>query len=285
MIGKFKQIQKVLIYILVLNWGVALAKIVVGFMFGVYSMVADGFHSFSDGSSNIIGLVGLSAASKPTDEEHPYGHKKIESFTALGIIVLLLLVSYEIGEAAVRRFLNPTLPEANPLTFVVMIITMAVNYFVMTYEHRRGKELKSDILVSDSLHTRSDIYTSASVLISLVAIRLGYPGIDTLATFVIIGFILWAAFNIAREVFNVLVDRAVVDRKKIEQLVAAIPNVRVCHKIRTRGREDDIHMDLHLSVDKAMSVEESHKLSHQVQSEIKTKIPGVTDVIIHIEPC
>jgi cation diffusion facilitator family transporter len=283
--GKFREIQKILIQILFLNWGVAIAKIVVGFMFGVYSMVADGFHSFSDGSSNIIGLVGLSAASKPTDEEHPYGHKKIESFTALGIIVLLLLVSYEIGEAAVRRFLNPSLPEANPLTFVVMIITMAVNYFVMTYEHRRGKELKSDILVSDSLHTRSDIYTSASVLISLVAIRLGYPGIDTLATFVIIGFILWAAFNIAREVFNVLVDRAVVDRKKIEQLVAAIPNVRVCHKIRTRGREDDIHMDLHLSVDKAMSVEESHKLSHQVQSEIKTKIPGVTDVIIHIEPC
>jgi cation diffusion facilitator family transporter len=282
--GKFREIQKILIQILFLNWGVAIAKIVVGFMFGVYSMVADGFHSFSDGSSNIIGLVGLSAASKPTDEEHPYGHKKIESFTALGIIVLLLLVCYEIGEAALRRFFNPTIPEANLLTFAVMIITMAVNYFVMTYEHRRGKELKSDILVSDSLHTRSDIYTSFSVLISLFAIRLGFPMVDTLATFVIIGFILWAAFNIAREVFNVLVDRAVVDRKKIEQLVAAIPNVRVCHKIRTRGRTDDIHMDLHLSVDKAMSVEESHKLSHQVQSEIKTKIPGVTDVIIHIEP-
>lgn len=285
MIGKFREIQKILVQILILNWGVAIAKIVVGFMFGVFSMVADGFHSFSDGSSNIIGLVGLNAASKPTDEEHPYGHKKIESFTALGIIVLLLLVCYEIGEAALRRFFNPSVPDANLITFVVMIITMAVNYFVMTYEHRRGKELKSDILVSDSLHTRSDIYTSFSVLISLFAIRLGFPLIDTLATFVIIGFILWAAFNIGREVFNVLVDRAVIGREKVQALVNAFPGVKVSHKIRTRGREDDIHMDLHVTVDRQMSVEQAHKLSHEIQAEIKSKIPGVTDVIIHIEPC
>lgn len=284
MADRFREIVKVLIYVLVLNWGVALAKILVGLFFGVISMVADGFHSFSDGASNIIGLVGIYAASKPRDEDHPYGHKKIESFTALGITVLLLLVCYEIGEAAIRRLLNPSAPEANVITFIVIIITMIVNYLVMTYEHNQGKKLKSDILVSDSLHTRSDIFTSFSVFASLIAIRLGYPIVDALVSFLIIGFILYAAFEISRKVFDVLVDRMAMDRKAIEKVVLSIPKVKVCHNIRTRGREDDIHVDLHLCVDKGMSVEEAHRLSHQVQSEIKTRVPGVTDVIIHIEP-
>jgi cation diffusion facilitator family transporter len=282
--GKFKEIRWVLIFILILNWLVAAAKIIVGWMFGIMSMVADGFHSFSDGTSNIVGLVGLSFASQPIDQDHPYGHKKIETFTALAIALLLLLVCYEIVRSTVDRLLHPRIPEANLLTFVVMGVTLAVNIWVVWYELKKGRELKSDILVSDSLHTRSDVFTSILVIISLFSIRLGAPIIDALASFVIVGIILYAIYEIVSHVFGVLVDRAVISHAQVEKIVLACPNVKMCHKVRSRGREDDVHVDLHISVDPNMSVGESHKLSHDLQEEIKAKVPGVTDVIIHIEP-
>src|SRR3989339_1560974 len=142
--NQIAQTKVILWVILGFNWLVAIAKIIVGLVFNVMSMVADGFHSFSDGSSNIIGLVGLTAAARPIDEDHPYGHKKIETFTALGIIMLLLLVCYEIIEAAFGRIANPQVPEANWLTFVVMFVTVLINIGVTVYEYRKGRELKSD---------------------------------------------------------------------------------------------------------------------------------------------
>lgn len=281
----FKKIRFVLILVLVLNWGVALAKLIVGYLTGSLSMIADGFHSFSDGASNIVGLVGIYIASRPKDADHPYGHKKIENFTALGIAMLLILVCFEVLQGAVARFRNPSIPDVNYISFAVMFVTMVVNYFVMRYEHGQGHALKSDVLVSDSLHTRSDIYTSLSVIISLVSIRLGYPLVDIIAAFMIVGFIGYAAYTILNSVSKTLTDSARLDENELAKLVTGIEGVHGCHKIRSRGREDDIYVDLHVSVKKDMKTEEAHALSHKIGAEIKKKFPGVTDVIAHIEPC
>jgi len=282
---RFLSIRRVLVQILALNWLVAVLKIVVGSFFGVMSMVADGFHSFSDGTSNIIGLVGITLAAQPRDLDHPYGHRKIETFTALGIAMLLLLVCIEIFRSALDRFWHPVVPKAGPLTFAVMALTLAINFWVVYYEQKKGRELKSPILVSDALHTRTDIFVSFLVVFSLVSARFGFPIIDLVASFAIIIVILIAASQIMRQVYDVLVDRAVVDHKEIEGLVLTHPAVKLCHKVRSRGPEDDVHVDLHISVDPQMSVGQSHELSHDLQEEIKANIPGVTDVIIHIEPC
>lgn len=282
---RFLAIRTILVQILVLNWLVAALKITVGLIFGVMSMVADGFHSFSDGTSNVIGLVGITLASQPKDEDHPYGHRKIETFTALGISMLLLLVCYEIFRSALERFRHPVTPRADPLTFIVMALTLAINIWVVYYEQKKGKELKSTILLSDALHTRTDIFVSLMVVFSLFSVRLGFPMIDLFASLLIIVIILFAAGQILRNVYDVLVDKAVVDHRKIEALLLAHPDIKQCHKVRSRGPEDDVHVDLHISVDPKMSVGDSHKLSHALQEELKAKVPGVTDVFIHIEPC
>jgi cation diffusion facilitator family transporter len=281
----FKEIKLVLVLVLILNWTVALAKIIAGSVFGIMSMVADGLHSFSDGSSNIIGLIGITAASKPVDETHPYGHKKIENFTALGITVLLLLVCYEIAQQAIDKFFHPAPHTVNWITFAVMLTTLAINYFVMKYEYKRGKELNSDILVSDSMHTQSDVLVSSTVIITLIGLQFGLWWIDSLGSLIVIGFILHAAFQITRHVFNVLVDQAAGDREKMLQICMSFKEVKLCHKLRTRGREDDIHVDLHISVAKDMNVEQAHALSHQIQEKLKGSNLGITDVVIHIEPC
>jgi len=271
-------------YVLILNWGVAVAKLFYGWLTRSASMTADGFHSFSDGSSNLIGLFGIWAASRPVDKGHPYGHKKFETLTSVIISGLLFLVCFNVVREGVLRFIHPVIPEANVGSFLVMGVTLAINIGVVIYENRKGKALKSDILISDAQHTRADILTSSSVIITLVGIKLGYPVLDPIASLIIAFFIGYAAIDILRESSRVLSDGVAVGKEEIEKVVLSIKGVRECHKIRSRGRPDDIHIDLHVLVDPEMDVHKAHHLSYAIENKIKRDFGGVTDVVVHMEP-
>jgi cation diffusion facilitator family transporter len=281
----YLDIQKVLWIVLALNWAVAAAKIIYGFMTDSSSMAADGFHSLSDGTSNIIGLIGIHFCSRPKDEDHPYGHKKYETLFALGIAAMLIIVAFTLGKAGVDRIIKPIVPQVDLISFAVMIITVMVNITVMIYEYRRGKQLQSDILIVDSMHTRADIFTSLSVIAALICIKLGFPVIDPVITLVIAGFIAYSAFIIIRQESGILCDAAAItDTKKIEEIVAKIEGVKSCHNIRTRGRPDDVYLDLHIQIAWDMTMLDSHLLSHQIQKKIKNEYPQIVDVLVHMEP-
>jgi cation diffusion facilitator family transporter len=281
----YSRIQHILVLILVLNWGVALIKIAYGFFSRCTSITADGFHSLSDGISNIIGLIGIHLACQPKDKDHPYGHKKYETLFSLVIAAGLFWVSFNILKGGIKRLYNPILPQIDVISFAVMLITLAINIWVMRYEYKKGKLLQSDILVSDSMHTRADIFTSISVITALVAIKLGYPVFDSIATMIISLFIAWAGLNIIKEGSAILCDTApIVDVQKISDIVLGIKGVKTCHKIRTRGRPDDIHLDLHVQVNPDMHMDTAHKISYTIEEEIKKNIPEITDVLVHMEP-
>jgi cation diffusion facilitator family transporter len=270
---RYRKIRWVLIFILFLNWGVAGAKLFYGWLTHSASMTADGFHSFSDGSSNIIGLIGIWIASRPIDDSHPYGHKKYETITSVGISILLFLLCFNVTREGVLRFLHPVTPQVNVSSFLVMI-----------YENRMGRALKSDILISDALHTRADILTSSSVVVTLIGIKLGYPILDPIASLVIAGFIGYAAIDIVKESSRVLSDGVAIPTEEIERLVLSIRGVEECHQIRSRGRIDDIHIDLHVLVDPEMHMHRAHHLSYAIENKIKRDFRGVTDVVVHMEP-
>ena len=281
----YGQINKVLWLVLVLNWAVALAKIIYGLTSRSSSMTADGFHSLSDGASNIVGIIGIHFACQPEDEDHPYGHKKYETLSSLGIAALLFIVSFNLVKQGIARIINPVIPQIEVQSFVVMISTLAINLFVMRYELKKGQSLKSDILVSDAMHTKADIFTSLAVIVALVALKLGFPILDPLATFIIALFIAHAGYEIVKESSNVLCDSAaIVDVKKITDVVFGVKGVKACHKIRTRGRPDDIHIDLHVQVHGHMHVDDAHKICYAIEDGIKKQMPEVTDVIVHVEP-
>ena len=281
---RYLKIRWVLIYVLFLNWGVASAKLFYGWLILSASMTADGFHSFSDGSSNIIGLIGIWIASRPIDDTHPYGHKKYETLTSIGISILLFLVCFNVVREGILRFLHPIVPQVSASSFLVMGATLAINIAVMIYEKKIGIALKSDLLISDALHTRADILTSSSVVVTLIGIKFGYPILDPIASLVIAGFIGYAAVNILKESSRVLSDGVAIPTREIESLVLSIRGVQECHQIRSRGRGDDIHIDLHVLVDPEMDVHRAHHLSYAIENKIKRDFLGVTDVVVHIEP-
>lgn len=282
---RFKKIRNILIGVLLFNWAVAAAKLVYGFMSRCTSMSADGFHSFSDGASNIVGLVGIWVASQPVDKEHPYGHRKYETFSSIVIAILLFIISFSLLKDGIMRLFRPhVIPDVTRISFVVMLSTIAVNISVYIYERIKSKELKSDLLAADAQHTRCDILVSISVISTLLAINAGFVLIDTIVSIAIAFFIAYGAFKILKDTSTVLCDGAAIVSDDIRNVVLGIKGVKDCHKIRTRGPKDDIHVDLHIQLNPAMHIEGAHELSHRIQKIIKDNISGITDIAIHIEP-
>src|SRR5690554_5558872 len=226
----FHKIRQVLFLILLANLLVAALKIIIGSIIKSASMTADGFHSLSDGSSNIIGLIGIHFAAKPEDEDHPYGHHKYETLAGLFIAVILFFAAGKVIFDAVKRFIEPIVPGITIESLIALIFTLVVNIIVSVVEYRKGKEFNSQILISDSMHTRSDIFISLGVLITLAGIRLGLPSIiDPVVSLVVSGFIIHAAYEIFKLNRDVLVDRAVVDADKIKSITMSFKEVLDTH--------------------------------------------------------
>ena len=280
-----KRIRDVLLIILLANIFVAVLKIVIGNFVKSASMTADGFHSLSDGASNVVGLVGIWYASKPEDTDHPYGHRKFETLASLFIGGMLTFVGINIAISALQRFARPVVPNITLTSIIILVATLGINIFVSWYEYGEGRKLKSQILISDSYHTRSDIFVSIGVLVTLVCIRLGLPSvIDSVASIVVSLFIFYAAYEIFKETSEVLVDKAVVDCETIRKIVLEFPDVKNVHQIRSRGKADDLYIDLHIMTEPTMSVEKSHTLIHNIESKMKEAICSDTQVIVHLEP-
>ncbi|MCK4928398.1 MAG: cation transporter [Methanosarcinales archaeon] len=280
----YKQILKVQAIGLSLNLVVASAKIVYGYMTGSISMKADGFHSLMDGGSTMVGMLGVWVASRPPDESHPYGHRKHEQFASLFIALLLLITGFEVARSAVQNLLEPAAPRVTTLSFVIMLATMAVNLFITTLESRKGKEYNSQILIADSLHTRSDIFVSIGVICSLIAVKAGYPIIDVVVGVVIALVIAKAGLDVVKETSYSLLDASVLDTDMLCEIALEIEGVEDCHHIRTRGTVDNVYVDLHVHVREDMHMDEAHCLAHAVENHIKERVEGVKDVVVHLEP-
>jgi cation diffusion facilitator family transporter len=278
-----RPIRRVLWIVLGLNLAVAIAKLVVGWLTGSISMVADGFHSTTDSASNVVGLIGVSLAALPPDENHPYGHRKIETLSALAIGGLLAMTAWEVLRSCLQRLWRGGAPEVEPQSFGVMIATLCVNLAVSAWERRRGEALGSEVLRADAAHTRSDVYVSLGVIASLIAVKLGYPQVDVVAALVITVVIANVAFQILRQSAGMLVDPAVVPAERVREVALSVPGVEGVHKVRTRGHPQSGHADLHVQVRPDLRLDQAHVIGHLVTDRLREEF-GFRDVVTHVEP-
>ena len=282
----FRAIQRVLWITMGLNLVATAAKLAVGYWTGSLSLIADGFDSVFDSASNVIGLVGIYFAARPADEDHPYGHRKAETMTALVIAMLLFLTTWELVKSAIERLQNPSLiqAEVNVWSFGALFVSILVHVTVVWYELRAGRRLHSDVLVADAMHTRADIFVSLSVVGGLIAVRLGLPLADPIMALVVAGFIAKIGIDIIRESSPTLLDEVVMPAEEMEQVARSVPGVLSCHRVRSRGHETAVYADLHIQVDPSLSTEESHAIAHEVQRRMRERRPDIQDVTIHVEP-
>ncbi len=276
-------IRRVLWVVLWLNLAVAGAKLAIGASVNSLGMVADGFHSLLDGSSNVVGLIGMALASRPPDLDHPYGHHKYESFSALAIALLLGLTALEVVRAGIARLGSAVRPAPTALAFAVMVATMAVNAAVTRYEAGAGRRLRSEVLLADAGHTRSDIFVSLSVIVGLAAAWLKVYWLDALVAFAIAALILWVAWGILRRGTSTLVDTASLTPEEIAAVVNAVPGVRSSSQIRSRGEPPHLFIDLEIQLDPQTPLREAHRVAHDVR-EACLQAFSASDAVVHVEP-
>ncbi|MDH3942997.1 MAG: cation-efflux pump [Anaerolineae bacterium] len=281
---RYRSVQRVLLFVLVANLTVTIAKVAIGLITGALAVVADGFHSLVDSSSNIIGLFAVRLASRPADEKHPYGYRRYETLGALAIGGLLLVAAWEIGRAIVGRIASGDPLEISlPLLFL-FALTIPVNIAIVVIEMRAAKKLHSEILRADAKHTQTDLYVSASVVISMLGVSLGYSWLDLLAASFVVMLILRAAFSILGDTSRWLTDAHAADAGKVESIARSAPGVKFVHRVRSRGTPDAAFVDLHVKVDPGMSTSKAHAIASEVERRIIHEMPGVSDALVHIEP-
>jgi cation diffusion facilitator family transporter len=283
-VQRYEAVRQVLWRVLYLNLIVAVAKIALGVATGAISILSDGFHSLTDTASNVVALVGVRAASRPPDDDHPYGHRKFETMASVGILIFLVVVLLQVLEAAVERLRDGSTARIDRTVFAIMIGTFVINLFVVWYERRRGFALKSEILLADAHHTTSDLLTTVAVIVALIGVTLGYSVLDPIAAIVVAGFIANACWEIYKDTSRILSDQTVIDENEIRGIVCGVPEVIGCHHIRTRGSADHVFLDLHIWLEGAMSLHEAHRLSHVVKDLLMGHFPQIKDAVIHIEP-
>ncbi|WP_317063945.1 cation diffusion facilitator family transporter [Methanoculleus caldifontis] len=280
------RVQRIFIIVLALNLTVALAKAVFGLLAGSVSMVADAVHSGFDSFSNVVGIVALYFSTRPPDPEHPYGHGKIETLGTLVIGAMLLLTAGAIVLEGYRRLVDTAVPDITPVTVGVMVATLAINLAVSTYERRKGEEYRSQILIADSMHTRSDVFVSIAVLGGFLAVTLGFPEADPVIALAIGLLIARMGIGILHSAAKVLTDTMDLpcDPALIRAVVMDTPGVAGYHDFRCRGKPGEIFADIHITVDPVLSVAGAHEISEEVERRLRETVPGLAEVVVHIEP-
>lgn len=280
-----RKIRLMLWVTLALNLAVAVAKFAYGTLTSSVAMRADGIASFFDTFSNLVGIAGMTLASRPADTSHPYGHAKFETYASAAIGVMLLFAAVNVASDATAAFASGTHAlEVNAGSFVVMVGTLAVNLGVSRYEQVAGKRLRSEILSADALHTRSDALVSVSVIVGLALAAAGFPMADPLCSLIVAVAILHSAWEVFKQANATLSDESRIPAKDIEAVVMEVGGVRSCHRIRTRGTEGEVYVDLHVLVDPEMSIRAAHALGDMVERVIKERFEQVVDVTLHLEP-
>lgn len=280
-----REVRRVLLLTLLFNVGVALLKLGYGTWTNALALRADGFHSLTDSSNNLVGLIGVWLSSRPPDREHPYGHHKMEVLAASVVGTSLLLMAWEVSSGAFQRFQSgPGASRVDLGTALVLVLTLAVNASVARYEARRGRELDSAFLLSDAAHTRSDILVTLGVMIGTGLVYLGLPWADPVAALCVAVFIVIAGVQVLRQNLGYLLDAAQLDEAVVQKLVCGVAGVASAHKVRTRGTPGAIHVDLHIQIARHLDVVQAHQVTHWVIDAVKRGIPGVLDVVVHTEP-
>jgi cation diffusion facilitator family transporter len=281
-----KKVTFVLWLTLFFNLLVSAIKISIGLITQIGSILADGYHSLADGSSNIIGLISMRIAQKPVDSDHAYGHQRYETLATLFIVALLAFLGIEVFIKSIQSLTNPSFSEFSNLTIALIIIALVINVVVATYQRIVGHQLNSTILIADSKHTASDIYISVGVLINLILIKyfnapLWFDAITSLFVSIII---FKTAYGILKESAHELTDAIALDPKEIESIVLSNPLVSNIHKIRSRKSGTHIYIDFHVQCDPTMSLIAVHNLSHELGELLKAQYGNDLGVIVHVEP-
>lgn len=276
------------VYSILLNITMAVVKWIAGVLGNSYALIADAIESTADVFSSLLVLIGLKASTKPPDENHPYGHGRVETLSTFSVVGFLLISATVIAYESIHNIKTPhDLPKG--FTLYVLAGIIAFKELSFQYVKRKSIETHSPSLMADAWHHRSDAITSILAFIGIsVAIILGegYESADDWAALIASGFIVYNAYKIFRPVWGEISDEQLYDDliDQIREIATSVPGVIATEKCHVRKMGMVFYVDLHLIVKGNITVLEGHKIGHDLKDEIQRQHSEVADVLVHIEP-
>ena len=278
-------VRRVFIGLLVANLAVVAVKLAVGVASGSLAILGTAVDSCVDALNNVLALIVVRVAAKEPDEDHPYGHGKFETLGALGIVGFLSITCFELVRGAVNDLVSGVRRvEVGDFQLALLVLTLGVNVLITWYEHRRGVELGSELLVADAAHTRADVFITVGVVVGVLLTRRGWWWIDPAIAIVIALVIVFVAYRILARTVPVLVDERALPTGDIQQTAQAVPGVKGAYGIRSRGPSDLRYAEVTIAVDRGANVEAAHAIADEVEERLKRDL-RLHEVTVHVEPC
>jgi len=247
-------------------------------------VLGDAMQSSVDVGNNLLGLAIVRVAAKGPDAEHPYGHAKFETVGALLIVVFLSVSIFELARGAVQRLIEGSrFPTVSTLALVLMVVTLAINLWVVWFETRAARRLQSDLLMADAMHTRTDTLITTAALAGLGLTRLGYPWADPVLALVVSAIAAWAGYRIIRHALPTLVDERAVEAGSIRGAAEQVVGVSSAYAIRSRAAGPQRFAELTIAVDGEQNVAAAHRIADEVERRLRAEL-HLDEVLVHVEP-
>lgn len=276
---------KVSINTIIGNAILSFIKLLIGIIATSSAMIADGIHSLSDVISTIGVIIGLKLSSKEADKEHPYGHERIESLSSLFLSIMLFIVAIGIGYSGIKSIINYDYNKPGELAILAAIISILVKEGMYWYTIKYAKLIDSASLKADAWHHRSDSLSSIGALIGIIGARMGFPILDPLVAIIICILIIKVAYDICKQSIEQLIDQSATDNEieEIEEKILTVNGVIKIDKLRTRQYANKLYVDVDISVNGKMTVEDGHDIARKVHDLLEEN-KKIKHCMVHVNP-
>lgn len=260
-------------------------KILIGLVSGSIAIVADGINNLADGASSIITFIGFKLASMPEDEEHPYGHARIEYLAGMAVSVMILMVGFELGKSSVDKIFNPTPLEFSWTVVIVLLVAIAIKVWQAVFNISTGKKIHSLALIATGTDSRNDVISTIVVLAGVLIGHFFNVQIDGILGLAVAAFIFWSGITLIKETISPLLGEAPDDEivQQIHEMALKYDGVLGIHDLVVHNYgPGKVFASIHIEVDAAVDVMESHDMVDLIEKDIASSLNIV--ITAHMDP-
>lgn len=277
---------KVSFITIIVNVILSAFKIIAGIVGRSNAMLADGVHTLSDVLTTIVVIFGLKVSSKEADKEHPYGHEKYEPIFAKLLSIMLFLTGLYIGYGSIKVLISGDIKTPGLIALIAAIASIAVKECMYWYTVKAAKKIKSLSLEADAWHHRSDAFSSVGTFVGILGARMGIKILDPIAGIIVSFFVIKVGVDLYIRATKELVDESAGDETeaKIVDIAHSVEGVDNVKSLKTRTFGNKLYVDLEITVDGHLNVEEGHNIAENVHDKIEKEIEEIKHCMVHVEP-